>query len=62
MPQSCDHLFYHDTTDRQTGLIGSCKRCPCSKNAQSCHLNSVHQVQCECKPGYFGELCTDDGT
>lgn len=59
--QSCDSLYYYDTYDRSVGLLGSCKRCPCSENAESCHMDSDRLLVCNCKQGFYGEQCTDFG-
>lgn len=59
--ESCDRLYYRDTSDSQASVLGACKVCPC-QHAESCELGANRRVKCNCVPGYFGERCEQQGT
>uniref|UniRef100_A0A182QPA6 Basement membrane-specific heparan sulfate proteoglycan core protein n=1 Tax=Anopheles farauti TaxID=69004 RepID=A0A182QPA6_9DIPT len=56
--EQCEDLHYRDIYDRQAGLYGSCKPCPCNhENADSCQMDNRGVVVCSCREGYSGENC-----
>lgn len=46
---------------RSTGVLGTCKRCPCSENAYGCELDHENRVICLCNRGYDGDQCNYSG-
>lgn len=57
--ETCGNMFYRDVDDRTDVRAGSCRRCPCSSNAESCELDSSRGVVCNCKPSFYGPRCED---
>ncbi|KAK4879912.1 hypothetical protein RN001_008058 [Aquatica leii] len=55
--ESCAAGYYRDINDLQTGPLGSCTRCPCNGNEESCNLGPDNRVVCHCLPGYYGSSC-----
>lgn len=58
--QSCERLYYRDSSDKQSSSLGACKVCPC-QYAESCELGANRRVKCNCIQGYFGERCEKQG-
>jgi Laminin B (Domain IV)/Laminin EGF domain len=56
--EQCEVNYYRDVTERSSGLLGTCKMCPCD-NAESCEMGANRRVQCRCLPGWTGELCRE---
>lgn len=56
--EQCDNLYYRDVYERNAGVAGACKICPC-ENAESCEMGANRRVQCRCLPGWTGEYCRD---
>lgn len=59
--EACASGYYRDVNDYRTGPLGSCSRCPCSENEQSCNLGPDNRVVCNCLPGYSGRNCEING-
>ncbi|XP_037037177.1 basement membrane-specific heparan sulfate proteoglycan core protein isoform X11 [Bradysia coprophila] len=57
--ETCTQNYYRDVHDRSAGLLGVCKRCPCSENADSCSVGYDQRVVCNCRSGYYGETCSE---
>lgn len=57
--ESCAPMHYRDVDDRAEDRQGSCRRCPCSANAESCELDSSRRVVCNCKANFYGPRCDD---
>lgn len=57
--ETCAPMHYRDVDDRSDDRSGSCRRCPCSSNAESCELDSSRRVVCNCKPSFYGPRCDD---
>lgn len=57
--ETCAPMFYRDIDDRSEDRSGSCRRCPCSANAESCELDSRRAVVCNCKQSFYGPRCDD---
>lgn len=57
--ETCAPMFYRDIDDRSVDRSGSCRRCPCSANAESCELDSSRRVVCNCKQSFYGPRCDD---
>ncbi|KAF5283747.1 hypothetical protein FQR65_LT02641 [Abscondita terminalis] len=55
--ESCATGYYRDVNDLQAGPLGSCTKCPCSGNEESCNLGPDQRVICYCLPGYYGSAC-----
>ncbi|XP_031342212.1 basement membrane-specific heparan sulfate proteoglycan core protein isoform X8 [Photinus pyralis] len=54
----CAPGYYRDINDLQAGPLGSCTKCPCSGNEESCNLGPDNRVVCHCLPGYTGPTCS----
>ncbi|KAJ8666823.1 hypothetical protein QAD02_008485, partial [Eretmocerus hayati] len=55
--ESCAPGYYRNSNDRSSSTFGSCSRCPCNNNEQSCELDWSGQVRCNCNPQYTGQHC-----
>ncbi|XP_024936745.1 basement membrane-specific heparan sulfate proteoglycan core protein [Cephus cinctus] len=59
--ETCARGYYRDSSDRSTSLLGTCNPCPCNGNEQSCEISSSGHVKCNCRQGYTGQYCNDNG-
>ncbi|XP_057651520.1 basement membrane-specific heparan sulfate proteoglycan core protein-like isoform X5 [Diorhabda carinulata] len=55
--ESCDAGYYKDRTFDESRPLGSCTKCPCNNNEESCELGPDYRVICQCKPEYTGRNC-----
>ncbi|XP_028137681.2 basement membrane-specific heparan sulfate proteoglycan core protein isoform X7 [Diabrotica virgifera virgifera] len=55
--ESCDAGYYKDLYYDQSRPLGSCSKCPCNENEESCELGPDHRVVCHCKPEFTGRNC-----
>ncbi|XP_071052422.1 basement membrane-specific heparan sulfate proteoglycan core protein isoform X15 [Onthophagus taurus] len=59
--EDCDKGYYRDSSDSSIGPLGSCLKCPCNNNEESCQLGTDSRVHCTCLHGYHGRDCANSG-
>ncbi|XP_059491072.1 basement membrane-specific heparan sulfate proteoglycan core protein isoform X8 [Neocloeon triangulifer] len=59
--ERCDVGYYRDSSDTSLSILGSCRKCPCNDNEESCSQTYDLRVVCNCKPGYTGRNCNNIG-
>jgi len=59
--QRCDVGYYRDNSDATLSVLGTCRKCPCNNNEESCSQGYDLRVTCNCKPGYTGRNCDNVG-